>query len=354
MWPYDPVGGALDGGAMVWSSALGSWTVLKGTRPGPGNPLGEAHRLVRFEHRWGGSLGAFLLDMGPGAGQWSLAIRSTGRKIAGAMEWAGGEGTAHPDRYLGTIRWEPGTGVMVEGEAGASGGRVEPTLGMRPQVLDSWLGRGWALRLAMRPGPEYRLRVLVCARTSDPAGEDPRRNSTLIDALLDGRQARHWEWQLRWRRQGDRTWDRAAGWSWLPDQPGSLGEVTTFLCQIRRRFAVGWIKSGLRARSVAGSERDGTRLAWTWGCVWRGRPGLTLRLQQDTAWGDDVDLVTVINPLQGYLVPRHWAAWKNQAVVGVGWEPGRWRVQAGTAIRTPAPPTRSQELQLWMEAGCRW
>ena len=68
---------------------------------------------------------------------------------------------------------------------------------------------------------------------------------------------------------------------------------------------------------------------------WQAMQGWLLRVGWASAWGDDLDLVSVASILPGYVVPRHWGRWATESHVGLARRTDHWRLQAGITVRQP-------------------
>lgn len=357
-WPHAPSGGALRGvgaglvaggarleclvGQLSPSSSGVSprFQLLRLSTAAPASATAASVLVARDEDGWSGSL----------AMSWSDARVAASGEAVGRLDRPGGRG------FSGWARLQVNARCLVEGAAGWVRGGEPSTLAVRPSWLSGWEGGGWSLRLVTSLQPGSTLKTLVSAGTTELPEGAGRRSRLLWDALWTHRMASGWRVQLRWRRQGERESLRSSRWPWLPPQEGPVETVTTVAAVVRKKGSARSLHLGLRARELAGSGDGGVRFLFTFGGEFAPRPHWFLRGQWDLAWGDRVDLVSALSPLQGYVLPRHWSRWQEQRMLGVGREIGSWRFQAGTAVRDPAPsaPDPGTSWEVWGDLALRW
>jgi len=357
-WPHAPSGGALQGfgaGLVVMGTRM---ECLVGQPSRSSSSISPRFQLVRLstadpttataasvlvaqdEEGWSGSV----------AMSWSDARVSASGEAVGRLDRPGGRG------FSGWVRLQVNPRCLIEGAAGWARGGEPSSLAVRPSWLGGWEGGGWSLRLVTTLQPGSTLKTLVSAGSTELPEGAGRRSRLLWDALWTHRMASDWRMQLRWRRQGERESLRFSRWPWLPPQDGPVETVTTLAAVMRRKWSARSLHLGLHARELAGSGEGGVRFLFTIGGEYAPGTHWILRGQWDLAWGDGVDLVSALSPLQGYVLPRHWSQWQEQRMLGVGREIGSWRFQAGTAVRDPAPsvPATGTSWEAWGDLALRW
>jgi hypothetical protein len=145
-----------------------------------------------------------------------------------------------------------------------------------------------------------------------------------------------WAWRLTRREERCRGW--AARHPWLSAAETAFARDTRLSCRLEReaggvRWRAEW-RTLRRERAVA-DDRSllALRLDAPAGAGWRVRGALVW------AWGGTADLTSVAAPAAGWLLPRHWGAWRDEVSVGVEGRPGGFRLSCGAALRRPSAAT---------------
>ena len=182
-----------------------------------------------------------------------------------------------------------------------------------PMTLGTRGGAGWALRGTGRLGDGTRVGVLVAGgRRRD---RRPGLNRLLlVDAQATGRTAHQLQWEVGWRASGQErpVWAEAA--PWLPPTvvPGTQRQALS--AQLRDRH--GPVTWRLELRTLAVDARRRSLLAVAGARRWEN--GFDLRGGLAHAWGEPVDLVSVLVPVPGRVLARHWGRWQGETWLGCG------------------------------------
>ncbi len=351
-------------GAAVAGRAGAGTLVLATGRPA-GSAVGPAAVLVRAAVE--GDAGRLALlaqrhEEGPAA---SLAARLGGGPLTVAGELAAwrppGAGPAQRAwavaARLVAGRWQ------LQGQVAAAAAGTGPPLGERPACLPDWQGSGWALTVRGPLGRRARASCLLAGdRRRLAGGPDPStRTTTLLEGRLALRPRDELDLELRLRARERRTVGRGGLAPWLPPGTVDLERRSTPILR------VAWERPGLRlsgsARALAVDRRDADdapaparrRTLLQLDATWEPRAGWRLRGSWQTAWGQDVDLVTACQPLPGLLLPRHWGHWREGLALGVERVAGGWRLGLAGSARRPAEGTGGvPEHELHLRAARRW
>ena len=210
-------------------------------------------------------------------------------------------------------------------------------------------GRGWALRGSgsFPGGPRVGLLLTRAERRDRYPGPETR---NLVELFVAGRNRAGLTWELTWRldRRIRKVWKD--GWPWLPPEARPGLRRATLGLTLGRAVGPSLWRCGLRSLAVDGATTSGRRTlvsvqgrgVWGRHASWRG--GYTL------AWGDPVDLVSVLVPAPGRVVPRHWGRWRSETWLGLGLSQGPWRL-AGSVHRREAAEPSAIQLEWRVEAG---
>ncbi len=360
-WPYDPSGSALRGmGAGLVRGGL-SLETLAGDRVEAAGTSGGGYRLVRVTYSPPGASDevALLWLHSPLAGGVSLAARRQAGMLATALEVVAGtvpDGAEGPRAFMGRVKVVASRSVAAEGAAAwCRSGEMLP-LATRPGVLNGWNGGGWALRTMVHPVQGATVKLLFAsAEQESPVGAhlDRRR---ITEVLVNWSWAGNWQGSLRWRGRKTAGVSGSERFPWQPATAEDPRVLTTSAMAVVWKGDRSRIRISVRTKDEVKPEGGGTRCLWSVTADRRTQGGWRLRGAWGEAWGDEVDLVSALSPLQGYVVPRHWSRWRRELMLGVGREIGSWRLQAGIAGRDPAPPTSSSRTRLegWLEISARW
>jgi len=322
---------------------------------------GADYRLVRLSLGPAGEENEVsLLGLyGPRERGLSLAARAGKGLLVAAGEAVMGttpEAAEGSRAFMGRLTLVVRRSFVVEGGAAWCCGGRPSLLATRPAVLNGWRGGGWALRTVTHPATGTALKfLLAAAEQENPAGDELERRRT-TEVLANWAWDDNWRGSLRWRCQKTGKWSRSQRFPWLPAVQDDPQVVTTTALTLRYEGVRNRVRVSVRTRDMVNGVDGGTRYLWAISGDRQTPGGWRLRSSWGTAWGDEIDLVSALNPLQGYVIPRHWSRWRQELMMGVGREIGPWRLQAGMASRDPAPTTASTGtvLEGWMEISARW
>lgn len=345
----DGVGVSFSAGSLVAETVSGIPTSepgmgrLHGVRLGLRQDRGGIS-LLGLTHPLEKGLGLATEWRGPG---WQAAWESslTRRTRGGSTQAA-----------AGTLILEPARATRIEGGWASRRGGEPGLLGVRPAMLATWDGSGWACRLRWRGGGLDLELVIAGAtgREEDPADGTTCRSIREASAAcpLPG----GWEGEVRWRRQVRTSWEWSERFPWTPPVPVAP-EVRTLTSINLRREGPARGRLSLDFRNLAVDDDGGSAGRNLLSAGWSGaetRLGRA-RLAWSRAWGDQVDLVGVLSPLPGYALPRHWGRWSGEIMAGLEAEAGIVGIQAAVARRFPAPGEAATTLtEVWLQARIRW
>jgi hypothetical protein len=252
----------------------------------------------------------------------------------------------------------------LEGQLAAADAGPPPPLAGRPAVLPAWRGWGWALRARGRLSSATQGQALLasgCGR--EPPGESPvqQRESTL-ELGLRARLTDRWRCEIRGRLQ------REEGWGWVDRAPWLPPALYRSLCRQRCVLRVEHLAEAsrlvlsLRLQSQSDpSDADApvpvrTRRLISLQVERRWREHWRFRVAGSWAWGDALDLLSVIAPVQGLVLPRHWGSWAEETLLGAEYGRGPCRWQAAAAWRTPATCDGGghPHLEIWARLEAAW
>ncbi len=360
-WPYAPSGSALRGVGVHLEKGGLALDTLAGARAGPLPGPAPSYRLLRLscgEDDGGPALALLGLWGGPQPG-FSLAAASGPGRIEAACEAAAGApSTDGPGSrsFMGRVALRGFLPAKVEGAAAWSCGGQPSPLAQRPAVLSGWEGRGWALRSVARPVRGMTLNCLVAgAEEADPTGTQLSRRG-LVEFMAGFVPSPGWRGSLRWRDRRDGGEAVSPRYPWQPVLAAETEHEITTAAVLTWTGAGARVRTSVRSRDTAAAGEGAARYLWTVSGRWLTDNRWRLRASWGTAWGDETDLVSVLSPLRGYVIPRHWSRWRQEWMIGAGREIGSWRLQAGIAVRDPAPSSapRKMAVQGWLEASAHW
>ncbi len=360
-WPYVPTGSAVIGCAgavnrQAWTLEGMTGRYLLGEPDAQG--LCRMLRLCRRSRLGTGQLSLLAVGFGGKSGI-SLAGRRRGGILDLEFELAlvRSQGTeVSPRAMMARLKYAAAHTWQLEAIAGWNeGGQLTP-FAAKPPVFSGWGGGGWAVRITTRPAGTTTLKILVAdARYGDPVSAGAKRRG-ILDFLWEWSPHPGWHGSLRWRRQRNDVGTWSSQYPWLPPSAGYPGLVTSVVAALARRFSSGGFQVALRSREAVADAGGKARYLVASKGNWQPWESWTFRGEWDMAWGDDADLVSALNPLQGYVVPRHWGKWQGQWMIGLGRELGVWRFQAGMAGRDPASISadKKRDMEGWVDVALNW
>lgn len=299
-------------------------------------------------------LGVSLVRAGSGLGAAVRCVRvglslQTEVEAAARREGAGApwRGSATATARLGVRRFGVGfQAAQVEPGFAAPGGA-------RPAVLCGADGSGWALRVHWRGSDRTWTGLLASGRARSWREDGPQETVVRRFELSgEGRAgATRWSARLARREEQDRNWQGQHAWApsrlSAPSRDTRLsarvqGEVATL------RWRLDW-RTLLRERAMT-DDRSllAVRVDHSLDEVWSLRWGTTW------AWGGGADLTGIEAPVRGWLLPRHWGAWRDAVSAGVAGVLADLRVSLGLALRRPiagAPGDPDLAVRLTVAAG---
>jgi len=303
--------------------------------------LGAA--VVKMDHQQGLSF----------SGRWQQGKQRLGFEW---VLWGNPDQEARQGVWLVTLKTPLIRGMTIEAQWAASNGSAGPFMGVRPAVLNSWGGAGWAVRMTGRLDKSWRIKVLLSeSQGKDWEGAHQNHAKQFFDFMILGRPLAGCQLSARWH-QRIRTWE---AWSeiypWLP--PAVVKEDERLGLTVNLKFGSAdrsWVYS-LRSLSRQGATTNGRRSLVSV----RHRRSLgrkfSLMISFQSAWGANVDLVTAINPISGVLLPRHWGKWSSEFLAGIDYTKFGVRLMAAFSRREPAIDSgRSPENALWAGARAIW
>ncbi|MFH2053883.1 MAG: hypothetical protein ABIK96_15615 [bacterium] len=343
------VGVSFSAGSLVAAAVSGTPT----TEPGMGRL--QAVRLGLRHVRGGVSFlglshplenGLSLASEWGGAGwnaAWesSLTLRDGGGSAQGAVV---------------SLALEPNRATHLEGGWASRRGGEPGLLGVRPAMLATWDGSGWACRLRWKGGGLDLELVIAGAKGRDEDPADGITCRSIREAAAACPLPGGWSAEVRWRRQVRTSWEWSERFPWTPAFPVAPEVRTLTSIRLRREGpAPGHLS--LDWRNLAVDEGGGSAGRHLLSAGWSGaetRLGRA-RLGWSLAWGDQVDLVGVLSPLPGYALPRHWGRWSGEIMAGLEREAGIFGIQAAAARRFPAPGEPAATItEVWLQARIRW
>ncbi len=251
----------------------------------------------------------------------------------------------------------------LEGQLAAAEAGPPPPLAGRPAVLPAWRGWGWAVRAQARLSLALQGQGLLAAGCGrEPPGESPvRQRESTLELGLRARLPGGWRCEIRGRLQQEERWgwrDRA---SWLPPALERSLRRQRAVLRIERLGEAGRLVLSLRLQSQGDPGDPVTtvpvrtrrliclQIERRWRQRWR------FRAAGSWAWGDDLDLLSVIAPVPGLVLPRHWGHWAEESLLGAEYVQGPCRWQAAAAWRTPAATEEGQAcLEIWARLEAAW
>jgi len=208
------------------------------------------------------------------------------------------------------------------------------------------------VRGQVRPDPATVLRVLVHQGWEEPDRPDgERRRDRLWDLQAEREVGPDLLLDARIRTRTTVALSVPALHPWLP--PTARTQRARTVTSVRVTRSSGAWRCAVLVRTLVEEtpEREGRRslLALTarrrWGTGW------ILRGHAVTAWGDDVDLVSAVVPLDGLILSRHWGRWRSEAGGGVGRSGRGWSLEIAAGYRR-AEPGRGEVGHPWVRAAC--
>jgi hypothetical protein len=167
--------------------------------------------------------------------------------------------------------------------------------------------------------------------------------------------------EIRWRRQSKeiRNWLEQS--PWLPPALSSRSEREQLVLSAERIWPSLRLLLTYRSRQELADRGDPEVVAWRRRSLvsltaqwqppgaWRARGGWHV------AWGDPVDLVSVVSPLPGIVVPRHWGHWRAETQAGLERRWDNLRIQLGGAARQPREGMEGgMRLEVWLRSEVIW
>ncbi|RKZ10856.1 hypothetical protein DRQ50_14185 [bacterium] len=220
--------------------------------------------------------------------------------------------------------------MQIEGLVSLATGATS-ILAAPPMILGTRGGDGWALRGWVRLEGSTRIALLVSrARRRDQ--RDGLQHTMLVDTRVDGRLEPGLQWELAWRvsDKARPVWQDAT--PWLPPDMVRGIRRRALSAQLRsRRGPVTW---RLELRTLAVDDRRRSLLAAAVATPLG--HALELRGGLAHAWGGAVDLISVLVPVPGRVLARHWGAWQGETWLGWGRGRGSLRWSASLHLRRPA------------------
>ena len=208
--------------------------------------------------------------------------------------------------------WRSGRVLLLEGMMSLAEGATT-RLAAAPMTLGTRGGHGWVLRGTGRLADGTRVGVLVaCGRRRDRRPGPDR--LLLVDAQATGRTAHQLQWEIGWRVSGRErpVWAEAAPWLPPTVMPGTQRQALS--AQLRDRHGPVTWRLELRTLAVNGRRRSLLAVAGARRLV----DGLDLRGGLAHAWGAPVDLISVLVPVPGRVLARHWGRWQGETWLGCG------------------------------------
>jgi hypothetical protein len=246
------------------------------------------------------------------------------------------------------IRWQPVRRVRLEAAGAVADVPGAPLPGVRSSLLPADRGRGFALRGQVRSDHGLVVRALVHQGTGGPArgeGETVRRR--LVDLQVEKNLGRGLRAAGRLRRSSRNSWVFDVRLPWLPPTVETSRLQTVYSLSVVRD-ADPWRTTFLiRSLGQETPDRPGRRSLLAVTARRRSPGGWRLRLFATTAWGDEVDLVSAVVPLDGLILPRHWGRWRSGVGVGTGWRSRRFGWELALGVRRPEPG-RGERTDPWL------
>ncbi len=238
----------------------------------------------------------------------------------------------------------------------ASNSNLGPKSGARSPILGAWGGAGWAFRLVRKLVPGWRLKSLWSENQGvDWQGPHRKQKGMFVDLLLEGTPHPGWNFLARWHQ---RTRSRQA-WSefypWLPPALVARDERSGFSLRLKVKGDSSSWSYSLRNLQRKGTASPGSRFLAALGNRRRLSRILGMKLSFQTAWGDPIDLVGAVNPLQGLVLPRHWGHWSTEMLLGLDIRVKDILLQGSASRREPTPGDGNPaEYLFWLGARARW
>ena len=335
---------AVQGAAVSWRTGTWQATVLAGRAPDGAALAGTGTQrwplLVRLARSGDqAELGLLVTSTSAESG---CSLSGSGHLAGCRWRW---ELAAWRDVDAGVIatawqvagRWRPSRNVTLELAAAATPTTQGNVWGRRSSLVAGWNGHGWALRVAARPWSRVTLQALQArssyrrTSTGQPRCDDDLTSLQARIGLSSGVTL-----DLRYRRDGEseHVFSERYPWQVATVAGSSSRSISVVRLTVGR---AGW-KLVVAGRSVGQAETATAGRRSLLSFTLRRPPvtGVGWRLAWATAWGDDIDLVTALAPLTGYVLPRHWGSWRSEILLGVTWR------QAGLELQTAASVRQAQ------------
>ena len=361
------------GVGFAWTGRVGNRGSLTGeifagrSAPTKANPSGSRVNWTRVVQVRGA--GAHRLLMGRVGAAAGISLHSSLRRpwLAADLEMAAWRSAAH-------ARWRPlwaaraalvASGLRIEAQlAGASLG-LAPPLASRPAALPGWDGWGWAARVRYRASGAVGLGVLAAqGRWREHGAAAPRLGERAV-MMLD----LHWlpvvglalTANYRWRQERYASWNEAAPWS--PPVISDERQRRGLVLRAEGRYQVWQMEVAFRSYHSARASGPARRSLIAWQGSRPLAPGWQLRCHWTAAWGDEVDLVSVLNPLPGLAAFRHWGRWSGEFGGGLQWERWNWLMQGAASLRRGEDSGGGTEggveagatlVEVWLRCLRRW
>lgn len=315
-WRERPVIGlALDGRHDQWHIVGARGTETKGS-------LSARMSAANVSRQWGKSGVALMMvrrdsNLGvSGSGRWAGPNGHVAGDGAGVDSGHGRDGALH----IG-VSWRAGRLWRFSADAAWAGESFGACGGGRNGLIPGDAGRGWAWRSAWRPsGNDWRISSVMAVGQASAANRGPGetdhrdilgvRLKRSVNANLEFsarvRLLRHW--RLGW---SDRPAWEAPGMSRLTrDETVAIGG--------KRKSSSGSVSVDLRRRRRLDDQGEARRFLLQAG--WNRHLGKTgsVHARWLRAWGDQLDLVTVVSPVPGEVLIQHWGV--DQEGLAVGWK----------------------------------
>jgi hypothetical protein len=169
---------------------------------------------------------------------------------------------------------------------------------------------------------------------------------TRADLLCRVRLGRKWTLDMRGQFQEVDRRLRSQRYPWAPATEENLSHL--FRGRIRFEGTQGsWrLKAGVVVLHRERAREGGLRTLVSATVIRRGRLGW--RVGHALAWGRPVDLVSVINPVPGLVMPRHWGNWLGETHAGLGLRSRSWEFWGACSWRQPVEATGQDRIQVWL------